>query len=198
MAYFSPTIVQGIGYKGIYIQLYSVPPYVVSAALSLGLCWFSDMQKHRGAYILFSALLSIIGYALYLGSKSPKVRYCSLFFQVMGAYVGAPLLSTWMPNNLAPFYRRITGIVIGFILTNCGGILSTWIFPTYEGPDYVRATSLLLGLSVTMMVFTVLNMFYMGMKNKKRAAAGGFDPHAGVIDDVATLGDRSVHFKYIL
>jgi hypothetical protein len=28
-------------------------------------------------------------------------------------------------NNLAPFYKRVTGITLGFIATNSGGILST-------------------------------------------------------------------------
>lgn len=198
MAYFSPTIVQGLGYKGTAIQLYSVPPYAVSAVLSLFVCFWSDKTRHRGGFVIFSAVLQLIGYALYLSFKDKHVRYCSLFFQVMGAYVSAPLLSTWMPNNLAPFYRRVTGIVWGFIVTNCGGILSTWLFPTTEAPDYRKATSILLGLSCSMMVMACLNMAYLGAMNKRRKQRGGFDLANGAMDDAATLGDRSVHYKYIL
>lgn len=198
MAYFSPTIVQGLGYKGTYIQLYSVPPYAVSAVLSLFICYWSDYSRHRGGFIIFSAVLSLIGYALYLSFTDKRVRYCSLFFQVMGAYVGAPLLSTWMPNNLAPFYRRVTGIVLGFVVTNCGGILSTWLFPRHEGPNYRKATSLLLGLSCALIVMACLNMLYLSVINKTRKRRGGFDLANGAMDDAATLGDRSVHYKYIL
>lgn len=198
MAYFSPTIVQGIGYKGIQTQLYSVPPYVLSTALSLAICYWSDATRMRGPFLIFSSLLSLIGYALYLGSKNPKVRYASLFFQVSGAYVGAPITSTWMPNNLAPFYRRVTGIVCGFIVTNCGGILSTWLFPTTEAPDYKRATSILLALCIAMIMFAGLNMAYLGWHNRKRAAAGGFEKGGPELDDQADLGDKSVHFKFIL
>lgn len=175
-----------------------MPPYAVSAVVSLFVCYYSDHTRHRGGFIIFSAILSLIGYALYLAFKSPKVRYCSLFFQVMGAYVGAPLLSTWMPNNLAPFYRRVTGIVFGFVITNCGGILSTWLFPTKEGPDFKKATGILLGLSVAMMVLACVNMAYLGMMNRSRKRRGGFDQANGTMDDAAVLGDRSVHYKYIL
>lgn len=198
MAYFSPTIVQGVGYKGIETQLYSVPPYVVSTALSLAACYWSDHIHMRGPFLIFSALLSVVGYSLYLGSKNPKVRYASLFFQVSGAYVSAPLTSTWMPNNLAPFYRRVTGIVCGFIVTNCGGILSTWLFPNSERPNYVRGTSVLLALCIGMIIFSALNMVYLGIMNRKRRRAGGFDENGPRLDDQALLGDKSVHFKFIL
>lgn len=198
MAYFSPTIVRGIGHTGIATQLYSVPPYVLSTALSLIMCFLSDRTHLRGPFIILSSLLSLIGYALYLGSKNPQVRYASLFFQVSGAYIGAPLTSTWMPNNLAPFYRRVTGIVCGFILTNSGGILSTWLFPTTEGPDYKRGTTILLGLCIAMMIFTALNMAYLGYHNRRRAAAGGFDKNGPELDDQSLLGDKSMHFRFIL
>ncbi|KLT43441.1 MFS general substrate transporter [Cutaneotrichosporon oleaginosum] len=198
MAYFSPSIVQGLGHKGIMTQLYSVPPYVCSTALSLIVCFYSDRWHLRGPFIIFSACLSLIGYALYLGSRNPKVRYASLFFQVMGAYVSAPLTSTWMPNNLAPFYRRVTGIVCGFIITNCGGILSTWLFPTTEAPHYKRGTSILLGLCVGMGLFAAANIVYLAWQNRKRAAVGGFEKGGPEIDDQAELGDKSVHFRFIL
>ncbi|BEJ10861.1 hypothetical protein CspHIS471_0102830 [Cutaneotrichosporon sp. HIS471] len=198
MAYFSPSIVQSLGHKGIMTQLYSVPPYVCSTALSLVVCFYSDKWHLRGPFIIFSAVLSLIGYALYLGSKNPHVRYASLFFQVMGAYVSAPLTSTWMPNNLAPFYRRVTGIVCGFIVTNCGGILSTWLFPTTEAPNYKRGTSILLALCVGMGIFSAANMVFLAWKNRKRAAMGAFDKGGPELDDQAELGDKSVHFKFIL
>jgi len=39
-------------------------------------------------------------------------------------------------------------------------------------------------------------MLYMARKNKERAAAGGFEK--GQQETNPELGDRSVHFKYIL
>ena len=96
MAYFSPTIVGAIGYKGIAIQLYGVPPYVVSTFVAFSTCYYSDHIRHRGSFIVMAACMSIVGYGIYLGTAQPKALYASLFFQVMGAYVSAPLTSTWM------------------------------------------------------------------------------------------------------
>ena len=79
---------------------------------------------------------------------------------VPGAYASAPVLSAWMANNSEPHYRRATSVAIGFIATNSvrllssssislfiiyicsyqGGILSTWSFPTNEGPKFRKTT----------------------------------------------------------
>lgn len=92
----SPTIVGSLGYKGTRIQLMSVPPFVASAAFALACCWASDRLKMRGPFVILSALVSVIGYAMYRGSEDKHVRYGALFLQVMGAYTVAPLQSTWM------------------------------------------------------------------------------------------------------
>ncbi|BEJ10795.1 hypothetical protein CspHIS471_0102170 [Cutaneotrichosporon sp. HIS471] len=194
MAYFSPTIVGSLGYKGTKIQLMSVPPYVVSAVFALACCWASDRLKMRGPFVILSALVSVIGYAMYRGSTDKHVRYGALFLQVMGAYTVAPLQSTWMPNNLAPFYRRVTGITMGFIATNSGGILSTWLFPK---PPFHKGADVLLGLSASIVIWAVGNMVYLSWENKKRARAGGFAGNAAPGDD-GVPGDRSVHYRYIL
>lgn len=74
----------------------------------------------------------------YLGT-SIAVRYASLFFGITGAYGVAPALSTWVPNNSAHHYRKATAIVMAFVMTNSGGIASTWLFPASEGPAFNRA-----------------------------------------------------------
>ncbi|KAL1411874.1 hypothetical protein Q8F55_002853 [Vanrija albida] len=203
MAFFTPTIVgTSLGYKGTKVQLYSVPPYVCSAAFALLSCFLSDRFSLRGPFVILASLVSVIGYAIFL-SHDPKnpghqhALYAALFLQVMGAYTVAPLQSTWMPNNLAPFYRRVTGITMGFISTNSGGILSTWLFPKREAPHYKRGTSVSLGMAVSMIFWSVLNMLYLARENRKRAKLAESETEAFTEED-GELGDRSAKFKYIL
>jgi hypothetical protein len=78
---------------------------------------------------------------------------------VPGIYGFVPIMSAWMANNSEPYYRRATSIAVGFIAANSvgqffppqnldrnrivlaqGGILSTWSFPTREGPKYRKTT----------------------------------------------------------
>ena len=86
---------------------------------------------------------------------------------VPGVYAMAPVLSAWMANNSEPYYRRATSVALGFIATNSvsfayifsrtlsehelrgqGGILSTWRFPTKEGPKFTKTTIMNLVLYV--------------------------------------------------
>ena len=186
LAFFVPTIVQGLGYRGISTQLHSVPPYVCSAVFAIASCYASDTFRHRGSFVIVSAIISIVGYAMFLGSTNGQVLYASLFLQVIGAYTMAPLLSSWQPNNLAPYYKRVTGIAFGFISTNSGGILSTWLFPTTDAPRYRKATWTALGLTISIVTFAVINSLYLARENKKKSR---LERHGE--------GDRDSSFKYI-
>ncbi|WWD06422.1 hypothetical protein V865_004512 [Kwoniella europaea PYCC6329] len=198
LAYFAPTIVQGLGYKGISIQLHSVPPYACSAFVAVVACYMSDRLRHRGSFIVGASIISIIGYAMFLGSTNHHTLYGSLFLQVIGAYTMAPLLSTWMPNNLAPYYTRVTGIAFGFISTNSGGILSTWLFPTTDAPRYKKATWTAMGLSISIVVLAIMNSIFLAIQNKNRGTVPtvqeNLEDSVNSLDD---LGDKDPRFRYI-
>lgn len=201
MAYFSPSIVgSSLGYTGIKVQLYSVPPYAVSTVISLACSWYSDKLNMRGPFIVGSTFLSLIGYAIYYCSAATdkSARYVSLFFMISGAYIAAPLLSVWMSNNHQGYYRRISAVVMGFVFSNAGGILSTWLFPKAQAPNYKKGTSILLAMSSTLIAVAAIAMAYLHIRNKQKAAKGGFTEERGTLDDTVALGDRSVHFKYTL
>lgn len=187
LAFFIPTVVQGLGYRGISTQLHSVPPYACSAVFAIASCYFSDSFRHRGSFVILSALISIVGYAMFLGSTNHQVLYGSLFLQVIGAYTMAPLLSSWMPNNLAPYYKRVTGVAFGFISTNSGGILSTWLFPTTDAPRYRTATWTALGLSLSIAALAVINSLYLALENRRKVSS----------NLQRAAGDRDPSFKYI-
>lgn len=53
---------------------------------------------------------------------------------------------------------------------------------------------MLLGMSASIVLWSVLNMLYLGWQNRRRARAGAV---AGAEVD-GRLGDRSVHYRYIL
>ena len=100
LAFFAPTIVQSIGYRGTAVQLYSVPPYVCSAFVAVVACWTSDRMRHRGTFVILASLIALAGYAIFYASAVPNVRYASLFLMIIGAYTVAPLQSTWMREFL--------------------------------------------------------------------------------------------------
>jgi sugar phosphate permease len=196
LAYFTPSIVQALGYTAARAQLFSVPPFAVAFVVTMIAAYISDRYGCRGFVSIFCGILCVIGFAVYLSSHTAKVKYGSLFLTITGAYCAAPSLSTWGANNAAPHTRRATAIAIGFIMTNSGGILVTWLFGTLSpAPLYKKATITLLIFSALMVVLTAVNIYYLWTQNKKKAAIRATTSRS---DEKPGLGDRSAWFIYNL
>ncbi|KAF8735594.1 hypothetical protein AX14_001843 [Amanita brunnescens Koide BX004] len=196
LAYFSPSIVQELGYTAARAQLMSVPPFAAAFAVSMALAYVSDHYRCRGVVSIISGVLAMIGFAMYLGSRDRHVQYGSLFFSITGAYCGAATLSTWNANNATPHTRRATTIAIGFIMTNSGGILATWLLGALSPPPrYTKATLTLLIFSVLMILFSAINLLYLWDQNRRKRKVR---ESTSVEHEKPGLGDRSAWFEYNL
>ncbi|KAF9041475.1 major facilitator superfamily domain-containing protein [Panaeolus papilionaceus] len=196
MAYFTPSIVAGLGFTNSRAQLMSVPPFAVAFVLNMIAAYISDRYRCRGLTSIVATLFCVIGFGMFLGSTKHKIQYASLFFSIPGTYVAAPTLSTWSANNAAPHTRRATAIAIGFIMTNSGGILATWLLGSLSAaPRYVLATRVLLAFSVVSVAVAALNVYYLSSQNKKKAE---IRQRLTIDDEEPGLGDRSAWFEYAL
>ncbi|KAJ3576373.1 hypothetical protein NP233_g462 [Leucocoprinus birnbaumii] len=196
LAYFSPSIVQGLGYTASRAQLMTVPPFAVAFVTATISAWISDRYRCRGAVLMFSSTMCVIGFAMFLGSTRHSVQYGSLFLSIPGTYIVAPTISTWLANNATPHTRRATAIAIGFILTNSGGILATWLLGSLSAPPrYTKATITLLVFSILMVVFSGLNWWYLWDQNRKKRVVRATMTRS---QEDPTLGDRSAWFEYNL
>ncbi|KAF8626447.1 hypothetical protein AX15_004872 [Amanita polypyramis BW_CC] len=196
LAYFAPTIVNQLGFSAARAQLMSVPPFAAAFVFSMALAYISDHYHCRGVTSIISGLIAVIGFAMFLGSNNRHVQYGSLFFAISGSYSAAGSLSTWNANNAAPYTRRATTIAIGFIMTNSGGILATWLLGALSPPPkYTNATITLLIFSVLLSLFSGVNLVYLWYENKKKRAIRATMSQA---DEKPGLGDKSAWFEYNL
>lgn len=130
------------------------------------------------------------------GSYSKSVLYGSLFLTVSGINALSPALGAWTANNVAPHVRRATAIAVFAMVTNAGGILSTWMLGSLSPPPrYTSATIAFLVFSIVMCVFLGLTLYYFANENKKKQIIRETTVQA---DEPEGLGDRSAWFKYIL
>ncbi|KAI9568125.1 major facilitator superfamily domain-containing protein [Boletus coccyginus] len=196
LAYFEPTIVAGLGYSGNQAQLMSVPPFAVAFVLSLISAIISDRYQCRGYTAIFFSLLQVIGFCVFYASTSSHIRYGSLFLSTTGAYCVAPSLITWLANNSAPHFRRATAVGVGFITTQLGGILATWLLGTLSpAPNYTSATITFIVMSVCMVILITANLAYLWRENHLKAERRvGMEKE----QEPEGLGDRSAWFIYSL
>lgn len=204
LAFFMPSIVLGMGYTSVQTQLMTVPPFAVAFVVGLITAYLADRYKQRGITAIITLFISLIGVIMFYTGRTNAVRYPSLFFLVTGAYANSPCLLAWVPNNTATHTRRATAIATSFMLTNSGGIVSTWIFPTTDAPYYPLASKFILSLVVISIFSVASEMLILTHLNKRKA-----DPEyrekmlrdmQGMTfpQQMVKLGDAHPDFKYIL
>ncbi|KAF9038139.1 MFS general substrate transporter [Panaeolus papilionaceus] len=205
---FLPSIVRQLGFTPTRSQLLTVGPFGAAFVVTLVSAYYSDKYNTRGIPLIICSVITSIGYIMYLSSRDKYTLYGSLFFTVSGSYPMGPLGAGWAANNSEPHYRRATSIGLGFVASSCGAILSTWRFPTKEGPRFTKTTIQTLVFAIATGLVALANMAYLHRQNKLKvkdrelllAPYAKDDEKAGFDEKKAwlELGDRHPDFKYIL
>ncbi|KAL4263480.1 MFS transporter superfamily protein [Pleurotus pulmonarius] len=196
LSYFAPSIIQGLGYSANRAQLMSVPPYAAAFVLTNVASYVADRYHCRGAVVMFCSACTIVGFSMFLGSHKHAVQYGSLFLTLSGINTAAPTITSWTANNTAPHIRRASAIAVVCMLTNMGGILSTWLLGSLSSaPRYTKATIVLLVFSIGLGVAAGINVLYLWTQNKKKAEIRATITKE---EEPVGLGDRSAWFIYIL
>lgn len=202
MAYFTPSIVQGLGYSATRTQLMTVPPFISGFIVTMIAAYLADRYRQRGLVALATWSISLVGIVIFYLGRGLALRYVSLFLLIIGFYATAPSLITWVPNNTAAHTRRATAIAFAFITTNVGGIVSTWIFPKSDAPYYPFAARFILSMTVLAMVLNAATLLVLRRLNDQKA-----DPvwrekalsevqGLSIPEQIEILGDAHPDFKY--
>ena len=202
LAYFVPSIVSALDYSTTKTQLLSVPPFAIAFVFTMIAATFADKFHRRGLAALCTLSLGIVGCVLNLTGTSIAVQYTSLCFLVASIYSSAPSILTWFPNNTATYSRRATAIAIGFVTSNSGGIVATWIYPSNTAPRYLFATKFNLSLVCIEMALVIVQLTLLRHLNKKKVEnrdrlLAGIE-HLSLDEQMEVLGDHHPDFKYTL
>ncbi|KAF9477434.1 MFS general substrate transporter [Pholiota conissans] len=206
LALFLPSIVKQLGHSANRSQLLSVGPFAVGFVFTVFAAWCSDRIRSRSIPLVIILIPAVVGYSMFLGTSDKSVSYAALYLMVPGIYATTPVISAWISNNSEPHYTRATSIALGFVSTNLGGILSTWLYPSVKGPRFHSTTILNLVFSIGMMAVGLVNAAWLHYQNKQKERnraqilapyASSVEPDGGVKAWVE-LGDSHPDFKYIL
>ncbi|KAF8817607.1 MFS general substrate transporter [Phlegmacium glaucopus] len=210
LALFLPSIVRQLGFSPNKTELLTVGPFATGFFLTIFSAFWSDRYTTRAIPGVLISLLAVAGYALYLSAEHRYTSYGALYLMVPGVYASKPVLAAWMANNSEPHYRRATSVALGFMATNSGGILSTWIYPSNQGPKFRKTTIINLVFSILVIVCCLLNMVYLSWRNKvkkrpevrakllEKYSVGDKEGNDGSLNAWMDLGDRYPDFVYTL
>ena len=152
---FLPTILQDMGFNSIDSQGLTAPPFFVSFVVTISSTWIADRTQQRGLTIMCLTTIGGIGYILLATVKSVGVRYFGVFLAASGIFPSIANILPWVLNNQTSDTRRGTGILLLNVIGQCGPLLGTNVFPTNEGPRYIKG----MAISAAFTFFTGLLAF---------------------------------------
>lgn len=202
VSYFTPSIVQALGYGRTQTQLLSVPPYACALVFTMIAAFLADKYGRRGLVSLATLSLALLGCILNLTCTSIGVRYAAQCLLVTGCYSTSPSLLTWLPNNVATYGRRATAVAMVFVTTNGAGMVAMWLYPTKTAPRYLFATKFnLVTLCVEMVCIAVQIILLKRLNEHKLKNRNAILQHVTGLphdEQMEILGDRHPDFIYVL
>ncbi|KAI1377893.1 MFS general substrate transporter [Hypoxylon crocopeplum] len=197
---FLPTIIRGLGeWSTAEIQLLTIPCYFVGAMTYMGIAFLSDRKQMRGIFCVIFGAISVVGYGVLLSDSSAGVHYFGCFLVATGLYVIVGLPLAWLPNNSPRYGKRTTANGMQLTTGNTAGIMSSFIYPTTDGPRYIKGNAVSLSLVGMAACIYAFMWFWFARENKKRDEGHILPAHENLSDDeLAELGDESPRFKYTI
>lgn len=170
LAFFTPTIVRTIyGDKTtIQQQLYTVPPYVMGSFLTIIFALLSWRVDQRQIFSTLCTPLVIIGYIMFLASDNATVRYAAIFLVASSIFSLGTLTTSQASANVVSDTARSSAFAINAMFGNIGGLISTWSFLSWDGPDYPIGNGLNLATTVSILIVSSLTHVWMIRDNASR------------------------------
>ncbi|KAL2828475.1 major facilitator superfamily domain-containing protein [Aspergillus cavernicola] len=198
VSFFTPTILEQLGWTSIRAQVMSIPIYAVAMVITLSTAYISDRLKHRYAFTLAGCLIATTGYILLLNQAHIPVgaRYFAVFAITGGGYLTQPILMGWLSNNMAGHYKQsiASGMQIG--LGNCGGLVASNIFFDDEAPGYRTGFGVSLGMTWVCGGACLMFLVYLVRENRAREE-GRRDWRFGLEEEErGNLGDDYPGFRF--
>ncbi|RWA09238.1 hypothetical protein EKO27_g5856 [Xylaria grammica] len=170
LSFFTPTIVSTIYPTKTTIekQLYTVPPYVVGAVFVVGLSLGSWRFDRRTIFMIASAPLTILGYILFLARHEARVRYAAAFLAAISTFAMGPLTNAQVAAVVVSDTSRSMAIGTNVVFGNIGGLIATWSYLPWDGPDYKIGNGINLAAAGLILIIAVGQLVWMKWDNKRR------------------------------
>ncbi|KAL4925274.1 major facilitator superfamily domain-containing protein [Aspergillus undulatus] len=161
LAYFAPTIIEGLGYSDLQAQLFTVPPYGIAYPITLLIAWLSDRFKSRGIFATCCCAMASIAFIIQaaLPADAYIARYAFLVIATISVFGGLPSINAWVGDNVRNTTASSLAIALNIAFSGPGQIIGVWIYRSQDAPAYrlghgvnaamaAIAASLSLGLTI--------------------------------------------------
>ncbi|KAI1814205.1 MFS general substrate transporter [Poronia punctata] len=139
---FLPTILKDMGYTAINAQGLSAPPSFAAFLFALITTWIADKSQQRCFVLFVTSAIGGAGYIILATVEKVGVRYFATFLASAGVFSTIPNILALTLNNQGSDTRRGMSIILINLVGQTGPFLGTNIFPTNQGPRYIKGMSI--------------------------------------------------------
>jgi len=165
--YFFPTLTATLGYNHTISLLLIAPPYCFMVLYSLCHSSLSDKLKNRFWFWIYPQPIVIVGFVVFMTTKSFGPRYFSFFLMVFVFSLNGTLFA-WISNALPrPPAKRAAAYAFINSFDNAASIWTPFTYSASEAPHYVLPMIINIGALVISMICAVILHFYTKRQNRE-------------------------------
>ena len=197
-SFFTPTILQQLGWVAQRAQVMSIPIYVAAAVVALVTALATDALRHRYAFTMLGIVVASIGYILLLAQHDLSVgaRYFAVYLITCGGYITQPVTLAWLANNTAGHYKRSVSSAFQIGFGNLGGIVASNIYLSGQAPTYPVGFGVSLGMLWLCGVCCSLFLWGLRKENARREKGERECRRQLPPEELANLGDDHPGFRF--
>ncbi|KAF8519984.1 MFS general substrate transporter [Hysterangium stoloniferum] len=198
LSIFLPTIIASLSFLAtVEAQLRTVPPHLVEGVCAVGNAYLSYRLRQRGICIAIASTVTIIGYAIFLGSDNSHIRYGACFLALVGSGSSSPIFLSWVAENTAPEAVRAKSIAIVDSAGTIGSLIGVWAYLPRDAPKYRHAHFLNLTVACISFVLVIIGVLYINLENAKRDRGERDHRLSGKSQtDIDDLGSQHPEYRY--
>jgi len=188
---FLPTILKEMGFSSINAQGLTAPPFFLAFLLVIATTYIADRTQQRGITIAILTAIGGIGYVILATAHSTGAKYFAIFLAAGGIFPAIGNVLPWVTNNQGSDTRRGAGIVILNLVGQCGPLLGTRMYPSSEGPQYVKGQSVCAAFMFLFCFLSLVLRTLLVWENKKLDRKYGTVPQQKLaMQEAAIRGER--------
>ncbi|KAL6235276.1 hypothetical protein BDW75DRAFT_230457 [Aspergillus navahoensis] len=170
LAFFAPTIVRTIYPEKSTIeqQLQTVPPYIVGAVSTVLIPYLSGRFDRRLIFFIVTPVFMMVGYIVFLATDDSRARYGATFLIAFGSFPVGVLTTAHASVNVVSDTARAAAIGTVVMMGNIGGLIATWSFLPFDGPDYPIGNGLNLATGTTCLIIAGGMLIWSKSDNRRR------------------------------
>ncbi|KAJ5385609.1 Major facilitator superfamily domain general substrate transporter [Penicillium concentricum] len=136
MAFFTPSILAGLGYNVALSQILVTPPYLAAAIFAIAAGIISDRVHTRSPFIVGFMLLTCVGMIMIGWGNSTACKMVGIYFAVIGNNCAIPTVLAFLSNNIVGSSKRQIAVPLQTSMGAIGGVFGSLVFREQDYPGY--------------------------------------------------------------